>query len=319
MTSHPQIRSSRTLKWVSGASLILVLIAAVGLFVDPRQILGAPAWSKTLKFAISLFLYAYTLNWVTTVLPQKAKLVRGLFRATSVILVLEVILIVIQTVRGVPSHFNVSTSFDTIIWGAMGSMISVFWVLSFVAAVLVLFQRTSNPVVTWSIRLGLILSLVGFMEGYLMASPNPLQQQALQAGQQLDLIGAHTVGVLKDGGKGLPIVGWSTEHGDLRIAHFIGTHALQVMPLLALFLIGLRRRWLQDRQRIQLLLVGAAGYLGLMGLLVWQALRDESILNPSSPILYSGGGLLLVMGVLVTGIVVSARNQLKLRRPLATD
>lgn len=319
MTTQPQIRSSRTMRWISFASFLLILVAVAGLIFDPRQILGAPAWSKTLKFAISLSLYAFTLNWVTTVLSPKARLIRGIFRVTSAILAVEVALIVIQTVRGVPSHFNVSTPFDTMIWGAMGSMISVFWVLSFVAAVLVLFQRTSSPVLTWSIRLGLILSLVGFMEGYLMASPNPLQQQALQAGQQLNLIGAHTVGVLKDGGAGLPIIGWSTEHGDLRIAHFIGTHALQVMPLLALFLMGLRRRWLQDRQRIQLLMLGAAGYLGLMGLLVWQALRDESILNPSSTILYSGGGLLLLMGVLVTGVVVSARNQMKLQRPLATD
>jgi hypothetical protein len=47
--------------------------------------------------------------------------------------------------------------------------------------------------------------------------------------------GSHTVGVA-DGGPGLPFVNWSVIGGDLRIAHFIAIHAIQIVPLFAFIL-----------------------------------------------------------------------------------
>ena len=47
---------------------------------------------------------------------------------------------------------------------------------------------------------------------------------------------SHSVGALNDNSNWF-IVGWSKTVGDLRVAHFIGMHALQVLPLLSNYLL----------------------------------------------------------------------------------
>jgi len=91
----------------------------------------------------------------------------------------------------------------------------------------------------------------------------------------MPVVGAHTVGA-PDGGPGLPGTGWSVDHGDLRVPHFVGLHAFQALPLLALALPG---AWSVGR-RTRLTLVAAGSYAVLFGILLWQALRGESVVAP---------------------------------------
>ena len=57
----------------------------------------------------------------------------------------------------------------------------------------------------------------------------------------------------------MPITDWSTVGGDLRIPHFVGMHALQALPLLAMLLTLLARRWTRlrdDTVRARIIIVG---------------------------------------------------------------
>src|ERR1700689_3318641 len=126
----------------------------------------------------------------------------------------------------------------------------------------------------------MVLALVGTGSGGLMTVPNSQQLAEAHATGRLAIGGAHTVGA-PDGGRGLPVTGWSAEHGDLRVALFLGMHGLQVLPLLAWWIA--RRRFAADeRTQRNLVFAMAASYLALFGLILWQGFRGQSIAQPDS-------------------------------------
>jgi hypothetical protein len=61
------------------------------------------------------------------------------------------------------------------------------------------------------------------------------------------------------------------------VPHFAGLHAVQVLALVAA---AIRRRW-QGSRAVRLVLTASASYAGLFGLLLWQAVRGESIVDPT--------------------------------------
>ncbi|MFG1637245.1 hypothetical protein [Pseudonocardia alni] len=143
-----------------------------------------------------------------------------------------------------------------------------------------------------------------------MTSPTPDQLADFRG-----IAGAHTVGV-PDGGPGLPLVGWSTLGGDLRVPHFVGTHALQLLPLLLLLLVfelaaGRVARPADPRVRRDLMTTAAAGYTGLLALLTWQALRGQPLVAPDALTVAAAGALTVLV---VAGAVVVLRE----RRPVLT-
>jgi hypothetical protein len=273
---NPLWTGSRALTW-TGLLMIGVLAATlVGLLLDPRVVTGAPAWLKPAKFAASIAIYSLTLAWVFSLIPAWVRTRRFVGRVTASVLILEMAIIAFQAARGTTSHFNVGTPFDTVLFGVMGLAIVMQTLTSVAVAVALWRHAFADRAFGWALRLGMTVTIVGAMTGGLMTRPTPQQLEAARAGERMTIAGAHTVGA-RDCGPGLPGTGWSTTHGDVRVAHFLGLHALQVLPLAA---VALRRRKVSDALRVRLVLVAAGSYAALFFILLTQALRGQSVIAP---------------------------------------
>ncbi len=291
-------------------ALALLVVALVGLVADPTVITGAPAWLKPLKFALSIAVYSGTLLWLLGQVQGHPRLVRLVSLGTATGFVAEMVVIVTQVVRGTTSHFNVATLLDAFLFDRMRDFIVLVFLMALLAAALLLRQRLPEPVMAVALRFGLGIALLGMLVAVLMTVPLLVTRAAFTAGR----FGAHTVGAV-DGGPSLPIVGWSTVGGDLRVAHFVGLHALQLLPLLGWALTRERCAWLGRGGRLALLRTAGLAYLSLVIALTWQALRGQSIVAPDGLTLAVGGAIGAVVATVTLAVVMRARRVAALPRP----
>ncbi|WP_412736466.1 hypothetical protein [Krasilnikovia sp. MM14-A1259] len=300
-------RAHRPLVVFAGLMGIAAVVAVIGIVADPRVLTGVPIWLKPFKFAVSFGAYSLTLAWMLSLLPRRSRLAE---RAATVIVAMaaiEMVVIIGQVVRGQTSHYNQTTPLNAALWQAMGTAIMVLFAAQFVVTVVLARRPLGDRVATYGIRLGLGLSLLGLAAAIPMVLPSA-------APGTPGIAGAHSVGV-PDGGPGLPLVGWSTVGGDLRIGHFVGLHALQVMPLLAL-LLGRFASRLDSAVRARLMLVAGAAYGALTVLLTWQALRGQPLLRPDA-LTVAAFGVLAVMTVAAATGVVRAGSAARAAAPRA--
>jgi hypothetical protein len=195
---------------------VFALVCIVGITIDERTLAGISVWIKPLKFWISGGIYILTLAFFITKYPYSTKKKNVIRNIVAWTLLLETGIIFYQAVRGVRSHYNQDSMFDGMLFAAMGILIGInvlimIW-LAVDAARLKLKVAKSIQV---AICFGWIVVIIGSWVG----------------GQMIGQM-AHNVSVA-DGGEGLPILNWSTVAGDLRVAHFLGLHGIQIIPLFA--------------------------------------------------------------------------------------
>lgn len=190
------------------------------------EVAGINAWFKPFKFAISIAIYCSTMAWITYELPDFNL---KLFSWVNILLFsFEIAYITVQTARGQESHFNRSSPFYSMLFAGMA--IAAIAITLYAAYVGLKFFQTNFPSLpnyyVWAIRLSIFIFVIFSLEGMLMGGR-----------------GSHTIGTQVQT-TFLPLLKWNMKEGDLRVAHFIGMHALQIIPLLSYYLLKTPKRYM---------------------------------------------------------------------------
>jgi hypothetical protein len=199
------------LYWFGLYNLIVAILCIILMKFDSQQILGVSRWLKPMKFFFSVWIMSWTLSWLLYYLFYK-KSIRTISWFIVVTMFVENFIILLQSIRGERSHFNVQNSTNGMLFSIMGITIVVFSFNVIYAAWLYFRQKEfSIPrSYLWGIRMGLVFFIIfSFEAGFMLARMS------------------HTVGA-PDGGPGLPVTNWSKQFGDLRIAHFLGLHSFAI-------------------------------------------------------------------------------------------
>jgi hypothetical protein len=212
----------------AGLLLLSGLFHGIVFLVDGGPWEGPVAWRKPVVFGLSFGITLATIAWIVGFLRMR-KVTGWLVLGTlSVASVLEVFLITMQRWRGVPSHFNESTAFDSAVFSAMGLLVSLVALMAIVVTVRSFGHIDAPASLAWAIRLGLVLLLVSQVVGVQMIAE-----------------GGNTFGAA----------------GALKVPHAFTLHALQVLPALALLLVVAEYT---ERQRLEIVALGGIGYGALI-------------------------------------------------------
>lgn len=195
-------------------------------FVDARSFGGAPVWLKPAKFFLSFGLFALTSAWFIGYVRPERRNARPL-RVATLMLVgagsFELAYITLQAGLGQASHFNVGDPVHSLLYALMG----VFALTLLATKIPLAIEIARNPIaglppaLRLALVLGLCITVVFGAAGGILIS--------LNKGPVIGPLGPH-----------LPFFGWNLGGGDLRIGHFLGMHAEQVLPLAALGIGALR-------------------------------------------------------------------------------
>lgn len=202
--------------------LAAMLPAAIALGIDERMLRGVSVWVKPLKFMASIALLALTSAWFIGYLPPERRRSRAMNAIVWTVIAagaFEAIYITLQGALGQASHYNEGDALHATMYTLMGigalaltgTQPALAWQVYRYG------ERTLAPAYRLAVLTGLTLTFVlGAGAGMLLSQMQP------------------------PAGAGLPIVGWSMSGGDLRVAHFVGIHAEQVLPALAALGVALR-------------------------------------------------------------------------------
>lgn len=224
------------------------LVTTAMLIADPRVVDGASVWLKPLKFFLSIAIFSGTAAWFFGYIrPDRRN--SWLMRITVATLLLtagfELLWITWQGAHGLRSHFN----FDTPLYASMYALMGLG------ATLLV---ATTLPL-AWAIAR---TPTRGLDEPYRLAVIAGLLLTFVLGGSIGGTISANSSSAIGAYSSSIPLFAWNQLGGDLRVAHFLGIHAEQAIPLIA---ITLRKAGWRERLPV----VAAASFWAALTIGLW--------------------------------------------------
>jgi hypothetical protein len=269
---------------VGGVLFLSGLVHVAVLLVTGWTWIGPVSLRKAATFGLSFGLTVASLAWATSFLRLRARgLVLGVFVVTSVV---ETALISMQAWRGVPSHFNFETPFDTAVSMTLalgGGVLIVVGIVCTVAA----FAGAGGlpPSMALAVRTGLVVLLVAFATGAVMVARGVTESRSGAAQLAYDTA------------------------GSLKPLHAVAMHVVLVLPALAWLLA--HTAWAEER-RLRLVWVAVVADAVLTAVIGYEAFAD---IPPLAPPLGLGVLTAAAAGVLAATGVVALRATLVAPRP----
>ncbi|HEY4665957.1 MAG TPA: hypothetical protein VIH26_01515 [Anaerolineales bacterium] len=238
----------------------LVMIATRGL------VEGSTSWRKPVLFGEAFGLTAITIGWVMTYLPKRRAIGWALAGGLAVSTSYEVVWVSVQQWRGVPSHFNYSTGFDTAAFNTAGTMIFLAALAALIVTGWSLFSLSGPASLRLAIRSGLLLLLAGQAFGFAIIENGNSKVFDPQTGEYLPeaVEQAATFG----------------DAGSMKVPHALSVHAIQILPALA-GLLSLST-W-SERRRWWTVLAAAVAYAGLVAVSASQTFRGLALFDLAPP------------------------------------
>jgi len=251
---HRRNGATNVVVWSIYLQLVLMLVLLILLPFDTVQVGGRYRLIKPLNFTMSIAVYLATVVILLDYLRASMWWKKVIGWGVSICILIAITCITMQAARGTTSHFNNSTPFDSAVSLVMDIVdpLNAAFVL-----VLLIFALQMKYDVSRLSQLGIAFGLFLFLAGSAIGGVMVVQGQSV-------------VGVAPEG-PGLPVVNWSTTGGDFRVAHFLGIHALQILPIAGWFIDRLKA--LPRRAKPTAFVAVSAGYVLLMGFVFVQAMN----------------------------------------------
>jgi len=211
-------------KTLTIVALVLFILTLVWAAFDTRTIDGVAVWAKPAKFALSFVVLFATIEMVRVRLSERVQNGWALFLTgltMSAAFLSEMAYIIYQAARAEASHFNYSTPFNEFMYTVVMAAGAVLLVAG-IAVIGWLVKRDSEAHLSVAVRESIWL---GFLASFVLTM--------IVAGY-MSGTGSRFVGVHPEGAPTVPFLGWSGVVGDLRPAHFLSLHAMQILPIFAL-------------------------------------------------------------------------------------